>query len=146
MKAHAEISTGSVVKNLPAMQETAMQKMEVQLLGLEDPLEKKMATHDNIFACRISWAEDPGGLQPMESQIVRHYLMTKPLPPKHMLSLHFSSVAQLCLTLCDTMDWEPSCSVQISHSFESDSFWPHELQHTRPPCPSPTPRACSKSC
>ena len=104
MKTHAEISTGSVVKNLPAMQETAMQKMEVQLLGLEDPLEKKMATHYNIFAWRISWAEDPGGLQPMESQIVRHYLMTKPLPPKHMLSLHFSSVAQLCLTLCDPMD------------------------------------------
>ena len=28
----------------------------------------------------------------------------------------------------------------------SDSLWPHELQHARPPCPSPTPRACSNSC
>ena len=28
----------------------------------------------------------------------------------------------------------------------SDSLWPHGLQHTRPPCPSPTPRACSNSC
>ena len=28
----------------------------------------------------------------------------------------------------------------------SDSFWPHESQHTRPPCPSPTPRAYSNSC
>ena len=28
----------------------------------------------------------------------------------------------------------------------SNSFWPHELQHTRPPCPSPTLRACSNSC
>ena len=72
MKAHAEISTGSVVKNLPAMQETAMQKMEVQLLGLEDPLEKKMATHYNIFAWRISWAEDPGGLYSTGSQRVGH--------------------------------------------------------------------------
>ena len=30
-------------------------------------------------------------------------------------------------------------SVQFSHSVESDSLWPHEPQHTRPPCPSPTP-------
>ena len=30
-------------------------------------------------------------------------------------------------------------SVQFSHSVVSDSFWPHELQHARPPCPSPTP-------
>ena len=37
-------------------------------------------------------------------------------------------------------------SVQFSCSFESDSVWSHGLQHTRLPCPSPTPRACSKSC
>ena len=30
-------------------------------------------------------------------------------------------------------------SVQFSHSVVSDSLWPHEPQHTRPPCPSPTP-------
>ena len=30
-------------------------------------------------------------------------------------------------------------SVQFSHSVVSDSLWPHELEHTRPPCPSPTP-------
>ena len=30
-------------------------------------------------------------------------------------------------------------SVQLSHSVVSDSLWPHELQHARPPCPSPTP-------
>ena len=34
----------------------------------------------------------------------------------------------------------------FSHSVRSDSLWPHELQHARPPCPSPTPRACSNSC
>ena len=34
-------------------------------------------------------------------------------------------------------------SVQFSHSVMSDSLWPHGLQHTRLPCPSPTPRACS---
>ena len=37
-------------------------------------------------------------------------------------------------------------SVQISHSVMSDSLWPHESQHTRPPCPSPTPGVYSNSC
>ena len=37
-------------------------------------------------------------------------------------------------------------SVQFSYSVVSDSLWPHELQHTRPPCPSPTPRVYSNSC
>ena len=46
-----------LVKNLPAMQE-----IWVQFLGQEDPLEKKMATHSSIFAWRISWTEEPGGL------------------------------------------------------------------------------------
>ena len=35
--------------------------------------------------------------------------------------------------------------VQFSRSVVSDSLWPHGLQHARPPCPSPTPRACSNS-
>ena len=39
-----------------------------------------------------------------------------------------------------------SHSVQFSHSVVSDSLWPHGLQHARPPCPSPTPRAHSNSC
>ena len=34
----------------------------------------------------------------------------------------------------------------FSRSVVSGSLWPHELQHTRPPCPSPTPRACLNSC
>ena len=37
-------------------------------------------------------------------------------------------------------------SVQFSHSVMSDSLRPHELQHNRPPCPSPTPRVHSNSC
>ena len=36
--------------------------------------------------------------------------------------------------------------VQFSHSVVSDSLWPHGLQHDRLPCPTPTPKACSKSC
>ena len=37
-------------------------------------------------------------------------------------------------------------SVQFSHSVVSDSLWPHELQHARPPCPSPTPGVYPNSC
>ena len=37
-------------------------------------------------------------------------------------------------------------SVQFSCSVVSDSLWPHELQHARPPCPSPTPGVHSNSC
>ena len=40
--------------------------------GLEDPLEKEMATHSNILAWKISWTEEPVELQSMGSQIVRH--------------------------------------------------------------------------
>ena len=39
-----------------------------------------------------------------------------------------------------------SSSVQLSHSVMSNSLRPHGLQHTRPPCLSPTPGACSNSC
>ena len=81
------------------------------------------------------------------------------------------SVTQSCLTLCDPMDcsrqappstefsrqeyWSgrpfPSprdltSSVQFNSSVVSDSLWPHESQHARPPCPSPTPGDYSNSC
>ena len=52
---------GSAAKNLPAMQEP--QETRVLFLGWEDPLEKSMATHSSILACRIPWTEQPGGLQ-----------------------------------------------------------------------------------
>ena len=57
-----------MVKNLPAMWETW-----AQTLGWEDPLENGMATHSSILAWRIPWADEPGGLQSMGSQRVRHY-------------------------------------------------------------------------
>ena len=83
-----------------------------------------------------------------------------------------SEVAQSCLTLSDPMDcslpgssvhgifqarvleWVAiafsghRCSVQFSHSVvsDSDSLRPHEPQHARPPCPSPTPGVHSNSC
>ena len=55
------------VKSLPAVQKT-----RVQSLGQEEPLEKEMATHSSTLAWKISWTEDPGRLQSMVLQRVRH--------------------------------------------------------------------------
>ena len=55
------------VKHLPAMRET-----QVQSLGWEDTLEKEMAAHSSTLAWKIPWTEEPGGLQSMGSQRVRH--------------------------------------------------------------------------
>ena len=57
-----------MAKSLPAMQET-----QVQFLGL---LEKEMATHSSILAWKIPWTEEPGRLQSMGSQRVRHFPFT----------------------------------------------------------------------
>ena len=45
-----------------------MQETQVLFLGLEDPLEKEMATYFSTLAWQIPWTEEPGGLQPMASQ------------------------------------------------------------------------------
>ena len=56
-----------MVKNLSTMQETW-----VRSLGQEDPLEKEMATHSGTLAWKIPWMEEPGRLQSLGSQRVRH--------------------------------------------------------------------------
>ena len=50
--------------------------MQVQSLGREDPLEEGMATHFSILAWRISWTEDPGELQFLRLQRVKHDCVT----------------------------------------------------------------------
>ena len=60
----------------------------------------------------------PDGLQSMQSQRVRHDWATK----------------------------QQTVLAQFSHSVMSDSLWPHEPQHTRPPCPSPTPGVYPNFC
>ena len=78
-----------LVKNLPAMQETW-----VRFLGWEDPLEKEMATHSSTLAWRILWTEEPGGLQFMGSQRVRHN--------STVTNFHFSRQANKCLVITET--------------------------------------------
>ena len=68
--------------------------------GRKDPLEKEIATHSNILAWRIPWAEEPGGLQSVGSQRVR---MTERLTPLIVssyslylkMTLHFSLIISL---------------------------------------------------
>ena len=52
-----------MIKNPPAMQE-----MQAPFMGWEDPLEKSTATHSDILAGRIPWAEEPGRLWSMGFQ------------------------------------------------------------------------------
>ena len=61
------LNVAQTVKNMPAMQES-----RIQPLGREDPLEKGMATHSSTSAWRIPRTEEPGGLQSVGWQRVRH--------------------------------------------------------------------------
>ena len=61
-----------MVKNSPAKQ-----KMRIRSLVQEDRLEKKMGTHSSVFAWKIPWTEEPGGLQFTGVQRVRHDLAIK---------------------------------------------------------------------
>ena len=61
-----------MVRNL-----TPKQEKRVQSLDWEDSQEKGMATHSSVLAWEIPWTEEPGGLQFMESERVRHDIDTK---------------------------------------------------------------------
>ena len=69
------------------------------------------------------------------------FLLLRSFPSKRALSQ-----VGLSRNRCWVRDWSEACSVQFSHSVMSDSLQPHELQHARPPCPSPTPGVHSDSC
>ena len=70
------------VKNLPAMQETW-----VLFLGREDPLEKEMAAHSSLLACRIPRTEEPGRFPVHGVTGVEHDLVTQP-PPLLLCCIH----------------------------------------------------------
>ena len=74
------------------------------------------------------------------------------------MHVYFICLFQVFKIVLQTALWAGQClaptticlhqfsSVHFSHSVVCDSLWPHELQHTRPPCPSPTPRVYPNSC
>ena len=59
-----------MVKNPPANAE--MEEMRVHSLGWEDPQEEDMTTHSSVLVWRITWTEEPDGLQSLGSQRVGH--------------------------------------------------------------------------
>ena len=64
-----------MVKILVVMQETC-----VLSLGLEDPLEKEMPTHSSILAWKMSWTEEPSGLQSKGSQLMTRHVAVNAEP------------------------------------------------------------------
>ena len=81
------------------------------------------------------------GIEPMSPALSGGLLST--VPPGSLLS-HIFTAPQILLKC--SQGWNPTSSVQFSHSVMSDSLRPHGLQHASLPCPSPTPRAYSNSC
>ena len=80
-----------MAKNLLAMQETW-----VRSLGWEDPLEKETAAHSSILAWRIPRIEEPGGLQSMRSQRVRHDCVTNTMQRKtNIILYHFMEIENM---------------------------------------------------
>ena len=85
---------GSAVRNPPAMQERQLQSMD-----WEDPLEKEMATYSSVPAWESPRTVEPGGLQFMVSQRVRHDLgpeQQRQLQPKGPRGFHFQSGIFAC--------------------------------------------------
>ena len=101
------LPSGSVVEYPPAIQET-----HIQSLGGEDPLEEGMPAHSSILAWRISWTEEPGGLQSIGSQKRQTWLKGLSMHA-HMGSL--STVPQSCLKGQSTPLWRATwCFVGLS--------------------------------
>ena len=104
---------GSVVKNLPAMQE-----MRVWCLSLEDSLEKEMATHSSILAWRIPWTEEPEGLESSSVQSLSCvWLFMTPWTATRQASLSITN----SWSLLKLMSVWVSDAIQPSHSLLSPS-------------------------
>jgi len=67
-----------VVKNPPANGGDVRDMGSI--LGQEDPLKEGKATHSSVLAWKIPWIEEPGGLQSIGLQRIRHYLAHTPFP------------------------------------------------------------------
>ena len=112
------------------MQET--QEMRVQSLGWEDPLEE-----ENYNPLQCSCLKNPtyrGAWRAIVQRVAKSRTRLSDSAHTHRLDNIICSLDVLF------------SSVQFSLSVVSDSLRPHESQHARPPCPSPTPGVYSNSC
>ena len=105
-----------------------MQETQVQSVGWEDTLEKRMAIHFSILAWRIPWTEKTGGLKSMGSQRVRHDWMANnignellSIPPKQIISI------------LETGTFSPAWSQDpqfLQSAVLASPIWPPEVLHT----------------
>ena len=87
-----------LLKNLPANAEDIRDAGSI--LGQEDSLEKGMATHSSTLVWRFPWTEEPGSLQSMGSQRVRHYLATQQVWAVMTARADAAETPDQSLTLC----------------------------------------------
>ena len=125
-----------MAKNLPEIQET-----QVWTLGQEESPEEETATHSSILAWKIPWTTESARLHCTGLQRVGHNWATNTFTCNQCQKV----VSKKC-GLGTNSKVDTDSSVQFSRSVLSDSLRPHELQHARPPCPSPTPGIYSNSC
>ena len=97
---HGASLVAQSIKKPPAMQETW-----VLSLGGEDPLEKGMATHFSILACRIPWTEKPAELQSMGLQRVRHNWAANTFACSQPSLLPLKTCLSLLLGYCFYSSW-----------------------------------------
>ena len=112
-----------MVKNLPAVWENWLQSV-----GWEDPLEKGMATHSSVPAWKIPWTEDPGRLQSMGSQRVRHDWVAA----THSLFTSWATREALiqcvvCAFLPSQSGFQPPCIWPLSLFWAEESSSNHDL-------------------
>ena len=113
-----------LVNNLPAVQKT-----QVWSLSWKDLLEKEMATHSSILAWKISWTQEPGGLQAMVSQRVGHDWTTNTYCTWGMISMQFQEGAdsRVCVLITQGFSLNPLVSLvdAVLQLFSSPSSSPH---------------------
>ena len=107
--------------------------MQVQSLGWEDPLEKDVAIHSSILAWRIPWTEEPGGLQSIGSQRVRHdWSNLAHIRTQTLISIHIgNSLVVRWLGLCSftARAWVQSLVGELG-SYKLFSMTKRQRKHT----------------
>jgi len=141
------------------MQET--QETWVQILSWEDHWSRKCQPTPVFLTGESPWTEKPGGLQLDTTEGQSIYIYTHIHTHTHIYiytymyahtrdtHTYFSSKITVLIMICKVIlsyfHFLRFSSIQFSWSVVSNSSRPHESQHTRPPCPSPTPRVHSDS-
>ena len=128
------ISRGIIIER----QKTGLQR-SLEMIQARRPVttfnHKKLLTEENIIRSSTLWLSESEG----------PWILRFPKRHAHAKHLKVASYEFICHSLQSSFQIYREIS-QCSRSVVSDSLWPHGLQHSSLPCPSPTPRACSNSC